>query len=209
MYLVHEKIYVILSEILGNKFQSSFGETFEEYIEMLLSDLGDVKILNEDEIKEEYHLHDKEVCDFLLEFPDCFLLLEVKAVQYTKRILSLDTLISANSSKKIAKAYVQFSSTGNAIEKESLKSKLTFCITFGQMYYPNLDIFYQNVINPNMNLEIEEVGRLFNYLPQTFSIDEFEELIAIIISEQISPMKLFNEMNDAKVLKLQGWHTFL
>jgi len=205
-YLVHERIYKMLSDISFNEFQTAFGKTFEEYVDMLLNDLTDVRILREDEIKHEYNLSREEVCDFIIEFPDCLLLIEVKAVQYTKRILNIDLLISANSSKKIAKAHDQLFSICEAI---SPINKLAICVTFGQMYFPNLDIYYQNVIIPNMNSNIQEVKNLLVYPPQTFSIDEFEEFIAIIKFHKMSPIKLFDEMNNARSKEAQSWHTFL
>ena len=208
-YLAHERIYKIMSEISSTEFQTAFGKTFEEFINMLIDDLTGVRILKEKEIKDAYQLDQSEVCDFLIEFTDCFLLIEVKAVQYTKRFLSLASLTSANSSKKIAKAYEQLFSVGKAMGEFTTKKLLSICVTFGQMFFPNLDTYYQKAILPNMSLNVKEIKDPFVYPPQTLSIDEFEEFIAVIDFNKMCPLKLFGEMSEARSVMPQSWHTFL
>jgi len=208
-YLACERIYDLLSKLSGNEFQEQFGLTFEKYIGLLLSDLGDVKVFNEKQIQSKYSLDDEQVCDYLLEFPDCILLIEAKAVQYKKRIINLDYLRESNTSNKIAKGYDQLLRTAEKIKKKKNKLVYGICVTFGQQFLSNVNIYVEKTIIPNMHENIDDKFSPLSFQPQNLSIDEFERLLHAVIFYNETPTHIFQMFDSDRSIQYLDWNTFL
>lgn len=190
-FLACEKLHILLSNQNKNEFYSDFGNTFENYVKSLLSDLDHVIISNENETRSKYNISNGEICDFVVEFSDCFLLIETKAIQFTRRIVNLEYLAKSNSSKKISKAYNQLLSTTKSIHKKANKPIYALCITFGQLFFPNQEIYVNTVIIPNIDKSLLKFVDHLSMPIQTLSIDAFEMLLEIIEYNNFSPLELF------------------
>lgn len=206
-YLAYERVFSMLSSV-SESFENDFGKVFERYVRIVLQDLEDVDILDEKQIKERFNTTGK-VCDYYVEFEDCILLVETKAVQYTLRILNLDYLRNSNSSKKVAKAYDQILNVAKNIQEVVNKKIFGICVTFGQLRFPNIEPYYVNTILPNMTTHDPMIKINDSNPPQTLSIENFENFISLITAKHFTVEELFQDFFEERRKHLQDWDAFL
>jgi hypothetical protein len=212
-------IYDYLKNKEKNNFCEKFGNVFEQYIELGLNSISANYI---DEIQIKKIFNKSKVIDYIVDFDDCCLLIEAKAVEmnYFARINPINEVLNENFKKNIIKAveqiYSLIDSNNKEIQLTNLKEKeiFAFVITYKQHYlgpgeefwdellYDSLNTFFQN---SNIDPKILNPGRIF-YI----DISEFDTFIHCIYNNK-NPYDILKKAFEFNTnsSKFNKKHTFL
>ncbi len=167
-----------------NEFGEEYGSAFETYVGRVLGAFPNVvNLLTEDQMKE---LVSGKVCDYLVEFPTCILLVDCKAVEYTATYLSESAIAGNNSTTKVAKAVSQVWNVAGALKRGVLepligdgKGKFVVgaVITFREI--PRIGgSVYWGIVSPLVEVPegAPSLDEVFTFRPQIMDVASLEAL---------------------------------
>lgn len=192
IFQVSDRLYSLCQEAAPDKFPTALGKPFERYVFSILSELNPLNTMKEQEIIKNFGISG-QVCDSLYELGDALLLVECKAVKCTAIKRSLDAMRTNNSMGKIGEAINQLISTGKAVKKSISKPIYGLVVTYGEFYFPNNDIYFTNLILPNISIECWNDKDVFVDRPIIISVSELENLLEISLANNISIVELLLE----------------
>lgn len=195
IYQVTERLYSLCQEAVPDKFPTALGKPFESYVFSILSELNPLNSLKEHEIVKSFKING-QVCDSLYELEDALLLVECKAVKCTAIRKSLDAMRTNNSMRKIGEAINQLISTGKSVKRSTSKPIYGLVVTYGEFYFPNNNIFFENLILPNISIDYWKDKDVFDDRPVIISVSELEHLLEIAIANDKSIIDLLIEKKE-------------
>ena len=209
------RIFQICTDLGGHDFLTEFGASFEAYVGLVIQELGNriITLLSEDDISA---VSPGRVCDYLVEFQDCLLLIECKATQYSSDYQTEAAIRNDNSTGKIADAYDQMIAVAKRIKEGGLDNELNdvnkpvfgLCVTYGEILAINSS-FYTRQIRSRMDTEVQSPWYYPVDFPlQAVSIGTFEEITKILLSTEITLNGLFALRGGEDYLEKGDWDQF-
>lgn len=213
---IQNGLYKLCEELDHDFFHSCFGDAFEEYVGRLLHDqVNSIKILEESEIQ---NISPGRTCDYLVELQDCILLVECKSTKYSATLLTKNAIAGDNSTGKIANGYEQIYSTAKRVYGGEFSSAISaeekplygLTITYGDLRFANSAYYYQNFIEPRMDLdEGNHWPKPLATNPQVVSISTLEDMINVANQKTLSMRVLFEEKESREYVEVGDWPAFI
>ena len=200
------------SEDLSHEYTSSFERYIRRALEACKTNLR---------LLDESAMQSKEFsCDFLLETKQALVLVECKAVEFTRDNLTIDAMRGDSTTRRIIKATHQLkNSYADLIAGrfdlygiEKTKPVVLIVATFGRIPYVNSDWYFRNVIAPKAEVrgQTPPDGWGIRSRPIVLDCEALELFVMAMNTLNIEPHDLV-----AKKLEKHGefgpgeWHTFL
>ncbi len=213
---VIEGLYRLMREFDG--FSQDIGDTVQTYAERLLTCYDNrVALFGEQDLKP---LVSGKSCDFLLELADEIVLLEVKAVGFTKTVLTENSIKDDTSTRRVADGVTQIYATAHDLHMGRLdalgidKSKPVFgiVVTLGDIPLVNADWYFETFImtlaNPKLSPPIFPSPNLSSR-PVAMTVRTLEQLVMLCNGLRLSPLRLHTEKNALPMLAVGDWDTYL
>ena len=217
LYSMSERLYQVCRDICPEEFGDELGKSFEKYIGRLLSEIDSIQgCWDENELK---RFVDGSVCDHLVQTDDYILLIECKATTYSSRLATEIAVKQDNSTTKAAQGLGQLNATARDVSEGKFfplignitdKPILGIVITYGELYFPNSQWYWEDVLKPKLKSSaINEISRLFKHRPQIMSVSNFENLILFSKELKESILKIFDTKLEQDFNKTGDWGAFL
>lgn len=186
-------------------FPEEMGTSFEKYVRRILNELGDRITLYCPDVVSAM-VKDKSV-DFIVEFSDCILLVECKAVEYTAQLVTPNAIENNNFTAKIIDAYLQMNDTVHSLRQRGKGANLSIygiIVTLGDFDFPNSD-WFRSMIEKRLGEKCPPIDIEWHVMP----ISVFQEFVGSIKLFGESPKDLFEEKRNASYVEVGDWDTFL
>ncbi len=213
---VIEGLYRLMRAFDG--FDQELGKTFETYVGRLLECFENrVALFGEQQLK---RLASGKSCDFLLELPDEIVLVETKAVSFTKNVLTENSIKDETSTRRVADAVTQIYSTAHDLHAgrydglgiDKSKPLLGIVVTLGDIPLVNSDWYFDSFImtlaSPRLSPPIIPSVNL-SYRPVSMTVRTLEQLVMICNALKTSPLKVNTEKNTLPMMAVGDWDAYL
>lgn len=200
-----------------DEFGEEFGGTVEAHVARVLRCYkGHLRMLEAQHLKP---LTEGRSCDFLLDAPDCILLVESKAAIFERYILMPAIMQGDNSTAKIVGAFGQLRETCEALRSGTFdhfgidrnKPVLAIVATYGHLPLPNTDWYFENVFEPfasrGGNTFLPDFG--LPRRPAVMSLDTLEMFVTALNFFSETPLQSFEERGKHPFLSAGDWNNHL
>lgn len=228
----HEHMVLLLRDLLfrhGNDglyrlmkgldhFDSEIGDGFEAYVGRVLSCFeGRLSLYNEKELKK---FASGKSCDFLLELPNEIVLVETKAVSFTKHNLTEASIKEETSTRKVAKGVTQLYATAHDLSAgrfdhlkvDKSKPLLGITVTLGDIPMVNLDWYFDTFIKSLASPKLEPPlypSQNLTRRPISMTIRTLEQLVMACNALRTSPVSLHEQKVAMHEARVGDWNTYL
>lgn len=213
---VIEGLYRLMRGFDG--FSQEIGDAVESYVERLLTCYDNrVAFFGEQHLKP---LASGKSCDFLLELANEIILLETKAVGFTKTVLTENSIKDDTSTRRVAEGVTQIYTTAHNLHAgrfdtlgiDKSKPLLGIVVTLGDIPLVNSDWYFDTFImtlaNPKLSSPIFPSPNL-SLKPVAMTVRTLEQLVMLCNSLRTSPLKLHAEKGTFPILAVGDWDTYL
>ncbi len=199
-------------------FGEEIGKSFEQYVDVVIRTTRAASaVFGADEVAE--HSPGRS-CDFVVETPDCVVLIECKAVSLAARILTEKSLRQDGSTTQIVEGIDQVVSTAEAIQSGRLsrliqddgRPILPIVLTYGEIPMVNAQWYRDRIIRPGLDqkgLTEDRISKLFCQGPQVLSIEAFEMFVLVLEAKGMTFNELVDLKKKANYMEVGEWNTFL
>ncbi len=200
-----------------DNFGNEVGSAFERYVESIFDSYKNNKSIYNDKKIERQSIG--ESCDFIIELEEEILLIEVKSVSFTGRLITENSIRKDASTTKIMKAVGQIFATANDLASGRLshlgidksKKNLGIVVTLGEIPLVNMDWYFNTFIIGQLGERgrLIDDGDLNNSRPFVISARTLEQMIMICNALGVSPLHLYNQKKITDPIMTGDWDTYI
>lgn len=219
--MVHHSLdglYRLCDSLNSDLFRRELGDSFERYVKGLLGEVAETgHIFAEDVIQ---RASAGRACDYAIEFADCILLVECKAVRYSSLLATDNAIAKDNSTAKVAIAFAQLLETATRIRNGALnhlfsaidKPIYAVVTTFGELPFVNSPGYFERYIAPRMpgfNGDSALWYAPLTKVPQVFSIELLEDFVVTLKNGSQTASFLFEDKFTKDSDSYSDWEPYL
>ena len=211
-----EGLYQNCLSIASKTFYGEFSRSFEKYVGSILADFfPQPSIFPESRIQS---LSPGRSCDFLVNHPDCVLLVECKAIRFSSDLFTENAVRQDNSTGKVAKAFGQIYETAKRIANGELGNQLGYegkplvgiVVTYGELYFVNSPFYFETFISKRMDdALLEDWPGELAYSPQVMKIDSLENFLVVTRETGHSPLDLIQTKLSLPYEQTGDWPQYM
>lgn len=202
--------------VAGNEFSDEFGAALENYVHEALSGTPYLKhAVDGKQLKEGAT---RLSCDRALEFEDCIVLIECKAIQPTAKFFDADSIRRSPSTPPLARALSQIVMTARDVQGgrygplfDSGKPIFGLVVTAGRFVGTN-SAWYHGILEPELDPDVRQFPKWYSPLqsaPQILDLGSLERFSIWLHQHAKSPMALFQQKTEYDRSVGGDWDRFL
>ncbi len=211
-----EGLYIACSSLDRDTFGREFGRSFQQYTGRLLADFFPPgSIHTESELQE---MSRGRTCDFLVDHPDCVLLLECKATRYSSELLTENALSKDNSTGKVADAFGQIVHTAARLRRGVFARRVPrgdkpivgAVVTYGELYFANSSYYFDTFVSERMEVKLlQDWPSPLAHPPQIVSIGSLESMLVMARETGQSPLDIIGAKLALPFAQTGDWPQYI
>ena len=201
-----------------DNFDQEIGDAFEKYVGRVLGCFEERVSLHAGKALKK--LVSGKSCDFLMELPGEIVLVETKAVSFTKTVLTEKSVKDETSTRRIAEGVRQLYATAHDLHSGKFdplkvdreKPLLGVVVTFGDIPLVNLDWYFETFVMPLASPKLEPPvypSPNLERRPVSMTVRTLEQLVMVCNSLKTTPLELHSKKAALHEALAGDWDTYL